>query len=216
VKKTVGILVGAATLALAVYVGSQLWAQTGGVRPASGTTAAPRTKVGIFNMKWVVTNWSRYKNFQEELKQAFEQYKKKVDNQTAALEGLKKSVETITDPVAREAKIKEIKAAERALQDLKEEAQTAVVKKEADGVVNLYSEVAQVVSQYAQSNDLELVLHYSDGINALEMNNPTNIGQKMMARSCTPMYWTNGIDISQQVWQALENRYKSATQPAPR
>jgi Skp family chaperone for outer membrane proteins len=211
VKKTVGIGVGVVTLGLAIYVGSHLWAQTGNVRPASAP-AAPRTKVAIFNMKWVVTNWSRYKNFQEQLKHAYEEYKGKIDAKTTALEGLKKAAEAAVDAATKEAKAKDFRKANSELQEIKEEAQTALAKQEADGVVTLYGEVAQVVSGYAQSNDLELVMHYSDGINAVEMNHPQNIGQKMMARSCTPMYWTNGIDISQQIWQALENRYKSTTQ----
>jgi Skp family chaperone for outer membrane proteins len=212
VKKTVGIGVGLATLGLAIYVGSHLWAQN--VRPAGASAPAqPRTKVAIFNMKWVVTNWSRYKNFQDDLKRAYEDYKGKIEAKTTALEGLKKAAETAVDNATKEAKAKEFRKANSELQELKEEAQTALAKKEADGVVTLYGEVAQVVSGYAQSNDLELVMHYSDGINAVEMNHPQNIGQKMMARSCTPMFWTNGIDISQQIWQALENRYKAAQGP---
>jgi Skp family chaperone for outer membrane proteins len=215
VKKSVGIVVGVATLGLTVYVGSHLWAQQGNVRQAGATApaAAPRTKVAVFNMKWVVTNWSRYKNFQNDLKRAFEDYKGKIDAKTTALEGLKKAAET-ADPASKEAKMKEFRKANSELQELKEEAQTNLAKQEADGVVTLYGEVAQVVSQYAQSNDLELVMHYSDGVNAVEMNHPQNIGQKMMARSCTPMYWTNGIDISQEIWKALESRYKAAQTPA--
>jgi Skp family chaperone for outer membrane proteins len=217
VKKSVGILAGLATLGLTVYVGSQLWAQPGSVRPASATApaAAPRTKVAVFNMKWVVTNWTRYKNFQEDLKRSFGDYKKKIDDQTAVLEGLKKAAEATSDAATKEAKAKEFRKANSDLQELKEEAQTFLTKKESDGVVTLYGEVAQVVSGYAQSNDLELVMHYSDGVNAIEMNHPQNIGQKMMARSCTPIYWTPGIDISQQVLQALEARCKAAQTPAP-
>src|SRR5262249_43381041 len=59
VKRTVGIAVGVATLGLAVYLGSHLWAQTAAPAGHPGS-ASPKTRIALLNLKYVVMNYGKW------------------------------------------------------------------------------------------------------------------------------------------------------------
>jgi hypothetical protein len=53
-------------------------------------------------------------------------------------------------------------------------------------------------------------MHYSDGINEVEMNSNPNIHQKMGQRALIPLYWGQGVDVSYPVLQNLNARFASS------
>src|SRR5262249_11697005 len=78
-NKSMWVLAGLATLAATVCVNGRLLAQP--VRTT--TTAAPaapaaKSKVAILNLKYVVTNYQRYKNFLEETKKSAQKYEEQL------------------------------------------------------------------------------------------------------------------------------------------
>ncbi len=102
-----------------------------------------------------------------------------------------------------------MRALQRQMQDIDEEAKKTLSKKQSDMMVLLYNDVVAVVKKYAVSHDLDLVMHYNDGVNDVEINAPENIFRKINSGPCVPVYWTGSIDISGDLIQTL-----NAGQPA--
>ncbi len=71
-----------AAVAIVVVVGRS-WAESKAKRPA------PRTRIGTFNLAYVVTNYDKYKKFQEEIKVVVEPYRKREAKLRARLEKLR-------------------------------------------------------------------------------------------------------------------------------
>lgn len=69
---------------VAIVVGaSRLWAENKGKKPA------PRTRIGLFNLAYVVKNYDKYKQFQEETKGIIEPFQKRDAKLRARLEQLR-------------------------------------------------------------------------------------------------------------------------------
>jgi Skp family chaperone for outer membrane proteins len=215
VKRTVGIAVGVATVGLAVYLGSHLWAQTGAPAAHPGS-ASPKTRIALLNLKYVVMNYGKWKQFTEQLKSQYKTYEDRVQALNTKLEGLKAQMQKATDQAQKDQIEKDAKSTQREMQDLADEAKNTLGKKEADELVVIYKEIAAAVSRFAQANDIDLVMHYNDATTDTEMNSPQNIQRKMVTGPCTPLYYKpNEIDISTVVLQMLNQSYQAAGGTVP-
>jgi len=206
VKRTVGIVVGVAAIAVAAYLGSRLWAN-----PGQPGTASPKTKVAILNLKYVVMNYQKWKDFTERLKGSYKSYEDKVTGFNNQLESIKKQLQAAgTDAAKQEQLKKDATNIQRQMQDLAEEAKNTLGKQEGDEMVIIYKEIATAVSQFAVSNDIDLVMHYNDATTSEEMYSMGNIQRKMVTGPFIPLYWKqNDVDISPQILQMLNTRYTS-------
>jgi Skp family chaperone for outer membrane proteins len=220
VKRTIGIVVGVLTLGVAIYVGSRLSAQqpgaAAGAKPAGAPVGSIKTRVALLNLKYVVTSYKKWTNFQEEYKAEFKKFQGRVEPMEKQLEGIAVALkDPKTDPATKDKLEKDAKNLQRQMQDIGEEAKVTLGKKEADMLVIIYREVAQAVSKFAAANDIDLVLHYNDATTPDEMNSPANIQRKMGSGPCTPLYWKGqDVDISYVVQQMLNQSYTAAA-PAP-
>jgi Skp family chaperone for outer membrane proteins len=217
VKRTVGTIVGLATVGVAVYVGSRLMAQPAqnayAGHPAGAASA--KTRVALLNLKYVVMNYGKWKNFTEQLKSEYSKYEEQVKAMTNKMDGYKKQLAVTTDQTAKEQIEKEAKSLQRQMQDLADEAKATLGKKESDMLVIIYREVASAVASYAQAMDIDLVMHYNDAITESEMNSPPNIQRKMVTGPCTPLYYkANEIDISATILTMLNQHYQANAAPA--
>jgi Skp family chaperone for outer membrane proteins len=202
---------GVATLGIAVYLGSRLWAQQGQApvgaagHPASAST--PKTRVALLNLKYVVMNYTKWKNFTDTLKNDYKGYEDKIKPLSTQLEQLQKEAQTAN--ADRKAEIeKQAKPLQRQMQDIADEAKNTLGKKESDELVIIYKEIAAAVSRFAQANDIDLVMHYNDATTNEEMNSPQNIGRKMTTGPCTPLYYkANEIEISPVILKMLNDQF---------
>lgn len=207
-KKTLYVV----ALAALVCSGGRLLAQ-GGVQPVRAVTPtapAAKSKIAILNLKYVITNYTRFKSFQEENKKSYQKYEDQLKPLTAKMEGFRKQAQDpAVDQATKEKIAKEAKPIQQQIQNITEEARDALGKQESDQLVLIYKEVGAAVSAYAQANDIELVMHYSDGVNEVEMNSQQNIHQKMGQRAAIPLFWGQGVDISYPILQNLNARAAS-------
>jgi Skp family chaperone for outer membrane proteins len=211
------MVVGLATVGVAVYVGSRLMAQTGtqGYPATAAHVAGAKTRVGLLNLKYVVMNYAKWKNFTEQLKGEYKKYEEQVNGLNTQMETLKKQMQAATDPTQKETIEKQAKQLQRQMQDLADEAKNTLGKKESDELVIIYKEIASAVAAYAQATDIDLVMHYNDATTPEEMNSPQNIQRKMVTGPTTPLYYKPGdIDISQQILGMLNQHYQGAAAPA--
>lgn len=206
-KRTAFLVAGLALLGAAVYV-STLWAQP--ARPA----AQPTTKVGLLNITYVIKHYNKYKTYSEDLKATVAKYQAKDTEWKTKGEKLAKdrAAPNATD-AQKDAIDRELKNLERMIEDNKNEAQKAIVKKQDEQIKILYGDVRDVVAKYAQSNGFEMVLHYHEPLTNEEYYSAANYARKMQIGALMPIYYAGGLEISPQVLEALNKQVPAAAAP---
>jgi Skp family chaperone for outer membrane proteins len=217
VKRTAILALGVLALGAIIYVG-RLWAQTGGPAPATGpapAAAQPRTRIALLNLSHVVRNYDKFKSYQEEIKGTVKDFQARETPIKTKGEKLAKDLQSPTTTAqAREGIEKDLKDLQRQMEDLKNEFNKVMGKKQGQQFVILYSDVRNVAERYAQAHNYEVVLHYNDAVDPKEYWSEANVVRKMQAGALMPLYYTGGIEISAEVIAALNASYRSA-QPRP-
>jgi Skp family chaperone for outer membrane proteins len=205
VKRTVGLIIGALTLGLAIYVTGRSSAQPGGGMAAS----EPRTRIALINLAQVIKHYQKVIAFQNEVKGLLQPYQDKAKGIQAQIEAHTKKLQ---DPALkaeeREVTEKNLRAWQRSLEDLNNDAKAFWTKKNDDQMVILYKEVMDAAQRYAGAHNFELVMHYNDATPDMpEYWHPGNVARKIQAGACIPMYVTPGMEITKPVVDALNAHY---------
>lgn len=97
-----------------------------------------------------------------------------------------------------------------------DEARQAIGKREGEMITLIYNELEDAVTRYAQSQGFELVLHFNE-VPPTEPSrtNPQYIVQRMGAMALVPMYRVQGLDISAEIVQILNDKYLSTAAAPP-
>jgi len=204
VKRTVAMVAGVVSLGLALYVGSRLTAQTGGAAP-------PSMKMRVVNLQFVIKNYSRTEILRKEHTELFQKYDKEINEIKKEIDGRTAQMSDPKYAAQRGDFEKEIKRLQRTMQDKTDEARAALDKKQGEIIVQVYKEVEDAVNTYARQGGLEMVLHFNDAVAETDRNTAANIARKMSAGACMPMYITPGLDISQDIVNALNAKYPATT-----
>ncbi|MFO0881310.1 MAG: OmpH family outer membrane protein [Gemmataceae bacterium] len=203
------VMAGVMALGIAIYASNKLWAQA----PASTATAV-KTRVGLLNLTYVIKNYSKFKNFQEELKKTMEPFQAKDSGLKAEGDKIAKDAQTPNATAEKREQIeRKLKDIQRAIEDNKVEAQKVLMKKNEEQLKIVYMDVRSVVDRYAQAHGFEMVLHYNDAVTQEEYWSPQNILRKMQAGALMPMYIANGLDISANIVSTLNS--SAGASPAP-
>jgi Skp family chaperone for outer membrane proteins len=187
---------------------------------AAGSTApvaapAPRTRVALLNLSYVIKNYAKFKTFQEEMKQAFEPYQKKDTAKKQALEALTKEAQQpgVTD-AKREELTQKAKGIQREIEDNGAEAKAWLGRKTDEQMKILYLDIMDASQRYARAHDFELVLHYNDATTREDFLSPQNIARKLQAGALMPLYAVQGLDISKEVVDNLNSYLQAGPAPA--
>ncbi len=217
-KRTVIILTGIATLGVVAYLGSRLYAQEQGqIQPANATAPAPvlRTRIAVVNLLGVVKNYQKWQDFETQYKGALKNADAEFDKMKAEGLRLKAALEKAVDDAEREKITAQLKALDRQVQDKGEQFKRELLKWRDDVAVQIYREIEDTVKVVARSNDIELVLHYSDAVVPADIYHPLNIQRKLQSQGCMPMYMQDGMDITVRVTETLNSRLRGAGNAAP-
>ncbi len=214
-KRTAIILAGVATLGVLAYVGSRLHAQPeNGLRQTNATApVAARPKVAVINLAQAIKKYQKWATFEAEYKAYFKRWEKVFEEKKA--EGLKVKAELDKLPAGdpgREGYEKKLKELERAMEDLGQQAKKDLSTYQGEQAVHIYKEVEAAVATYARSNDIEIVMQYSDAVAPADLYSPMNIQRKLQIPACMPMYIAGGVDITDVVANMLNTRL-GATAP---
>jgi Skp family chaperone for outer membrane proteins len=188
--------VGLLALGAVLYAG-RLWAQQ--TAPAA---PAPRTRIALLNLTYVLKNYEKFKTFQEEIKKAFEPFQKKDQAKKAEAEVLTKEAQTANE-TRREEIARQLKAIQREVEDNNAAAKQYLGKKEGEQMKILYLDIMDIAGRYARAHDFELVLHYNDATTQEDFLSIPNIFRKLQAGALMPLYAVQGLDISKEVVGAL-------------
>ena len=174
---------------------------------------APRSRIAIINLSTVVKGYQKYQDFQAQVKEEIEGYQKKDKELRAQVEQLNREYEDKEQPEQNRQEIADkLTQLKRAIEDNASKAKASLGKKSDEQMIMLYKEVQQAVTRYAKANDLDLVLHFNDAdekTQAAERWSPQNVSRKMQAGACMPMYMAPGLDISEEIVEALNKGLRS-------
>jgi len=201
-----------ATLGIAAYVASQLSAQTPATAPAA---AAPsNVKVGLVNLAYVFKGYNKYKTYSDEMEKIRVQYEKK---DTDLKKYIKQCSDFITPTSTQADKDKMddyIKTAKRQMEDNANEFKKVAGTKSDQHMVQCYKEIEEGVKRYAAANGFHMICSYSEALTDVDKYSPADIQRKITgpfnSAGVCPLYFVNGIDVSADVVNTLNQMY-----PAP-
>jgi len=202
------------TLGVAIYVTSHSSAQQGG-----GVGAEPRTRIALVNLAQVIKSYQKVITFQQEVKGLLTPYQDKAKGIQQQIEAHTKELQkTDLQPPNREQLEKNLRAYQRQLEDLNNDAKAFWAKKNDEQMLILYKEVMDATQRYAVSHSFELVVHYNDATPEMpEYWHPGNVARKIQAGACIPMYIHPGMEITKPIVDTLNEAFRrsagTAAQP---
>jgi Skp family chaperone for outer membrane proteins len=211
VKRSFIVAAGLLALGAAIYAG-RCAAQSGGAAP---TTPAPRTRIALLNMTYVMKYYPKFNAYQNELKQTLQPFQEKDKGLRAQAEQIAKEMNMPgKDQAALEKLAKDLKDIKRGIEDNDQAARVVLSKRSDEQMKVLYLDVVDAASRYARAHDFELVLHYNDAVTREDFLSPGNIGRKLQNGALTPLYAVPGLDISKEVVENLMTAMGSTTNGA--
>jgi Skp family chaperone for outer membrane proteins len=100
---------------------------------------------------------------------------------------------------------------QRQIEDIDREAQTELTKQSNDTIVGVYREIKGIITQIAETNNIDMVLCYPAATKTEDENSP-QVAQLMLQTPALIPFYHNRMDITDYVIKALNQKYPS---PAP-
>lgn len=193
-------------------------AQQGQIQPVNANipqpAPPPRTRIAVINLSQVIKGYDRWKTFEATYKTAYEHYNIEFEKKKARGLELKAMIGKLPpDDPQVDAMKKELVKLDREVQDLGAEAKVYLSKMQDEMAVGIYREVNEAVEHYARANDIEMVMHFNDGITAQDILNPANVQRKLQNPACMPLYVTPGMNITASITEMLNERLRRSSPP---
>ena len=207
-KRNLFIVAGVTVLGIAGYMRAHGQQYNPGQQPIQQVTniAPIRTRVAVINLQSVIKQYRKWSAFETEYKQKYDDFNKEFERKKAEATNLKSQYDRTTDDQAREAIQRQMRALDRDVQDMGENAKKLLSKMRDEQASQIYREVEQAVEAFARANDIEMVLHFNDALVDTDKNNPLNIQSKLQTRALFPMYVAPGMDITNTIAGMLNQR----------
>jgi Skp family chaperone for outer membrane proteins len=217
---------GLMALGSVTLLGGWLLAQPGTTTPPRPATApaASQTRIALLNLTQVIKGYNKYINFQNEMKGLLKVYEDKHTKLRTQVEGYQKDLQKPDiAPATKEQIEKDVRRLQREIEDNNNDAKAALGKRSDDEMLLLYKEVQDAASRFAMARNYDLVLSYNDvPSNSPEFFAPMSVARRMQTQALLPLYSAHGMDISEEVKNALNAAYGPAkpattgtTTPAP-
>lgn len=187
------------------WLGGDIVAQTG-ARPAGSGN-----RIALINLSHVLKNYQKASAFNNEMKEMMTPFTQKQKGKAAQYEALVKEAQS--KPDQRELYEKQLRQLKRELEDAANEAQQSIGKKQDDMLVLLFKEIQEACQRVAMAQGYDMVFHYNDATTSQEYWSPMNIARKLQAGACMPLYYGQGVEITNEVVNALNAAY-GRTAPA--
>lgn len=219
-KRTVVTLKGLATLAIAVFLGGQVWAQAPGAAPAPAAAPAAaarplQTRIGLVNMVQVLKDYKKFQNIEEPIKKRSKELETVLEGYRQQLIKMKTDYQAATTTPAQKDMIeKSSREVQMKAQIAEEDAKKELTKLQGDAAVQIYQEVKAAVDRFAVTYGYEAVFFYNDAITPTDMMHPANVQRKLMQPACLmPMYFAPGMDITANIVNNLNQGYVPPASP---
>jgi Skp family chaperone for outer membrane proteins len=213
-RKAIVATASVAVVGALIYVGS-LWAQSSVPSVPAKPAVAPRTKIALLNLTYVISYYHKYQAYKEEMKTIAKPFEDQIKGKQAEGEAMRKEATNPATPQARVEELqKQAKVLQREMEDISNDAKTKLAKKAEGQMVELYKEVLGAAQRYAVSHDFDMVLQYNEPIEKDAYYTAANVERKMGAGALIPMHYSNENEISYDVMNALNAAYRPASPSA--
>jgi Skp family chaperone for outer membrane proteins len=200
-----------AALAVGGWFAGNALAQPG-TAPATQPSVMGRTRVGFVNLHEVLKGYTKYVNLRDELKRRDEGFVNTLKVKQAKLEDLNKELRAPgTTPARKDAIDKEMKQIQFDMNVLKQDAEKELVKYHNDNVAQIYREVYQVVQDYAQQNQIDVVMRFNEDWGK-DYYEPAKVVARMSI-PYFPMYYHTSLEMTGPVKDTLNARFSAAATP---
>lgn len=219
-KRTLVTLTGLATLGVAAYLGSRLWAQAppaAAPAPAAQPARPLQTRIGLVNLVQVLKDYRKFQAIEGPIKARSAELEKILEGYRKQLIDLKTEYGRAETAPARKDQIeKQSRELQMKAQMAEEDAKKELSKLQGDAAVQIYREVKAAVDRYALVNGYEAVFFYNDAITESDMYHPANVQRKMLQPACLmPMTFDPRMDISKPIVDLLNSQYPANAAGAP-
>lgn len=186
-----------------LIIASRSWSDT---KPGQGA----HSKIALINLTKVLKGYKKVAAYQEDTKKMLQPYEEKARTIQQRIEARQlelKNKELVADK--REKLEEELKRDQRQMEDISNEAKKTFGKKQEEQMVIIYKEVWELTRKSGKAGGYEVVMHYNDfNVDAPEYFSAMNIGRKLQAGACIPMYVAPGVDITDEIVAALNLQYR--------
>jgi Skp family chaperone for outer membrane proteins len=158
----------------------------------------------------VVKQYDKATDCQNEFKEAVKAFQKREQELKEELDDLRKKLDTERlTPEKREAAEKKGRQLSRQMFELQEEARSTIAKKQERQVTEIYTDIRQAAQRYAAAHNVALVMHYNDALpDSPDFSSSQNVTRKIQAGALMPVYIAPGIDITRELIEDLNERYR--------
>jgi Skp family chaperone for outer membrane proteins len=192
----------------ALVYGGVSWVRADPKPPAREEEKAPRTRIALINLTYIIKNYEKFKQFQETMKGAVEPFQKRDMELKGKLEEVAKELKDDKLPEKeRGALEKKQKELQKEHEDNGATAKKVLSEKDGEQMQILYKEIMDMAARYAIAHDFELVLHYNDATTPEDFDSIPNIARKLQAGALMPVYAAKGLDVSREVAGALNQQF---------
>jgi Skp family chaperone for outer membrane proteins len=206
VKRSFIVAAGILAVGAAIYAGRCV------AQSSTPAAPAPRTRIALLNMTYVMKYYPKFTAYQSELKQILQPFQDKDKGLRAQADQITKDANMPGKAEAELQKLaKDLKEVKRGIEDNDQAARVVLSKRSDEQMKVLYLDVVDAASRYARAHDFELVLHYNDAVTRDDFLSPVNIGRKLQNGALTPLYAVPGLDISKEVVENLMTAMGTAT-----
>lgn len=197
------------TAALGMFLGGTVLAQPKNPAPGANT----RTRIGFLNLNECLKGYSKFTNLRDELKKKDEGFVAMLKNKQQRAEALvKQSQDMKTTPAEKEKIEAELKQIKFDMENIRNDAQKQIIKYQQEELAKMYREVFQVVTEYAASNGIDLVLQYNEEWDK-SYHEPQRVVQRMNM-PFWPIHYDKSMEITGAIAQTLTQKFGVAAAPA--
>jgi Skp family chaperone for outer membrane proteins len=162
--------------------------------------AAPRCRVGLVNMTFVLRNFEKFAAAQKELQELVKPFQEREKNLRKEAEELTGKLKNSELPAGQRDEIqKKLKSLQEVHAVNEKEARATLEAKSASQMTELFGDVQKSAQRYAAAHDLELVLQYNEALTEKDRLSTANINRKLQNGACLPLYAAPGLDISKDI-----------------
>jgi Skp family chaperone for outer membrane proteins len=189
-------------VAVAVAIGvGRLWAEDKEKKPAK---PAPRTRVALINLTYVIKNYTKYTEFQEEIKDIVKPFQEKDAELRRRAELVSKAAQEVGLAEEKKEELEsKLKKMKHQMEDNNAEAKKVLGKKTDAELKILYLDVTEAAQGYAREHNYEMVLHYNDAVTKEDYFSAKNVARKVQTGALMPLYAAPGLDVSTEILNRL-------------
>jgi Skp family chaperone for outer membrane proteins len=171
---------------------------------AAPAPAKPQTKVAVLNLSYVMKNYKKWKQLQEQYKTKQDAFETEVRQIKAAVDLKQQQAATAEDIDRRKALKNEVQDLLNRMSERTEEGKKQLGELEKEAFAKTYVDIRSASETYAKANGIELIMHCRDG--TPEQQNDTAIIAIKYEQTCLyPLYVAPGMDISKEIVAMLND-----------